>query len=138
MRFIWDDKYSVGIEIFDEQHKHFFELTNAIYDLLEKQNLDRVKLEAAVNDMANYALYHLSSEEEAFKNYPYPDKDKHLQAHEDYRVKIRGLFNKSRIADSQQIMPLTKNVVDFASDWLMSHILLIDKGYSNYLAVNLK
>jgi hemerythrin-like metal-binding protein len=75
----------------------------------------------------------LSSEEEAFNEYKYPKAKDHIEAHKGYRLKIGDLYNKSRKAESSQIIPLTREVVDFATDWLMTHILSMDKEYTSFL-----
>ncbi len=37
-KFVWTNEYSLGVGVIDDQHKHFFEIVNQIYDLLEKKN----------------------------------------------------------------------------------------------------
>ena len=36
-KFIWKDEYGVGIQLIDEQHKHFFEIVNKILDLADNK-----------------------------------------------------------------------------------------------------
>ena len=132
MKFVWNDTYLVGVGVFDEQHKHFFDLVNVCYDMMSSGDINREKLEAAVNDMANYALYHLSAEEEAFVKYSYPLTSLHVDAHNVYRQKIRELFEKSRVASEDNLVALTTEVVDFASNWLLGHILSVDIQYSGF------
>ncbi len=37
----WKDKYSIGVELIDEQHKHLFEIGNKAVKLLKKWFLYR-------------------------------------------------------------------------------------------------
>lgn len=120
----------MGVETLDEQHQHFFELANAVYDLLEKQNLDRAKLETAVSEMANYAMYHLSAEEELFEQFNYPKAAEHVQMHDVYRIEVKQLFAQTRVVDESGLAEVTRRVVDFSTEWLRSHILKVDKEYS--------
>jgi|WetSurMetagenome_2_1015567.scaffolds.fasta_scaffold637636_2 hemerythrin-like metal-binding protein len=132
MKFVWNDTYLVGVGVFDEQHKHFFDLVNVCYDMISAEDFSRDKLEAAVNDMANYALYHLSAEEDAFIKYSYPFTSLHVKAHDGYRQKIKELFARSRVANDENLVAITTEVVDFASNWLLEHILSIDAQYSGF------
>jgi hemerythrin len=132
MKFVWNDTYLVGVRVFDEQHKHFFELVNVCYDMVSTGNINREKIEAAVNDMVNYGLYHLSAEEDAFIKYGFPFTSLHVQVHDGYRQKIKELFERLRATSDEDLAALVTEVVDYASKWLSEHILAVDAQYSSF------
>lgn len=132
MRFTWDESYDVGVEKFNEQHRHFFEISNSIYDLVEKGEVDREELMAPISELINYGLYHMSAEEGAFHKYSYPKTEEHIEAHNFYRQKTQEYLEKSMDLNIN-IVTLAKEIADFASDWLFEHIRLVDKQYSSFL-----
>lgn len=133
MKFIWNPSYSVGVKKFDEQHQHFFEITNNIYDLVRADTTDHDQLFAQIMELVNYAGYHLSSEEEAFEKYNYPDADSHLEAHTIYREKIQEYVQQISAPDAD-LPTIATLIADFASDWLLQHIKTVDKLYTEFLS----
>lgn len=131
MKFEWNDKYNVGVKIFDEQHKHFLELANQIFTLAEAVPPDREKITQAISDFGNYALYHLSSEEEYFEKYDYPDKETHKTAHDNYRQEV-GKFLGKATSENENDIATAEGLADFAVDWLLKHILGVDQQYADF------
>ena len=132
MRFEWDESYDVGVEKFNEQHRHFFEISNVIYDLVEGGEVNREKLFPEILELVNYGSYHMSAEEDAFLKYNYPKTREHVEAHDLYRQKMQEYLEKS-MSENVDIVKLAKEVADFASDWLFEHIRMVDKQYSGFL-----
>jgi hemerythrin len=122
MKFKWSNNYSVGVKSFDEQHKHFFELSNKIYDLLDKKGVDKEKIIFSTTELANHAFYHLSSEEDAFIKHQYPETEAHIHVHNIYRQRIQEYLDKTS----------TKEFVDYVTSWLSNHILFMDKKYRSF------
>ena len=61
-KFIWTIEYSVGIESIDEQHQHFFDITNKILELSESGSSEGRDLFESLEELGNYAFYHLDTE----------------------------------------------------------------------------
>ncbi|OGG42839.1 hypothetical protein A3G50_00525 [Candidatus Jorgensenbacteria bacterium RIFCSPLOWO2_12_FULL_42_11] len=127
-RFVWDDNYSVEVAEIDEQHKHYFEITNSIYDLLSESPISADGLTVKITELGNYAFYHLSTEEKYFKQFNYEDAESHIQEHNDFRQKITDYINQARNPDTET-ENLANEVASFAKDWLSRHIPQFDKKY---------
>lgn len=128
MKFIWSDEYSVGVKLIDSQHKRFFEIANNIIDLAEKTP-QREKLMNLVNDLGDYAFYHLNTEEEYFDEFNYKEAGAHVLAHSDFREKVQHYFNLTR-DEKTDIEKLAPKVAEYTIDWLKNHIIAMDKKYS--------
>lgn len=131
MKFIWSDKYTVNIKEIDEQHQHYFDITNEIYALLDKKDVNYDTLMAVISELGNYAFYHLSTEEKYFAEFNYKDAESHIKAHNSFRQKVESYLVEARNS-SVKINELTENVTDFAVNWLADHILVMDKKYTDY------
>ena len=130
-KFIWTEEYSLGVKVIDDQHKHFFEIVNRIYDLLEKKDSNREEIVNIIDELTEYALFHLGTEEKYFNQFAYSDQANHMKYHNAFRVKS-GEYS-DRIKDPKEDVPkLALEITDFAKNWLQHHILVADKAYAPF------
>jgi len=128
-KFIWTDKYKLDINVIDEQHKHFFEIVNNIYALLEKGNSDRAEIIKMTDELKDYAFFHLSTEEKYFNQFFYSDMTNHMKYHTMFREKTNEYSD--RIKNEKEDLPkLAQEMADFAQTWLIKHIMVADKMYA--------
>lgn len=132
-KFIWTPEYSVNIKEIDEQHKEFITITNSLIDLSENESTLEYDLLIKAEQLNNYALYHLSKEEELFEKYNYPRKEEHLKIHNAFREKALYFEEKIKASKKEKRKILTKEMAIFAGGWLLSHILIMDKEYTEFL-----
>ena len=130
-KFIWTDEYKLGIGIIDEQHQHFFEIANQIYDTLETKQGEKEKLVLIINELKDYAFYHLATEEKYFNQFAYSDMANHMKYHTMFRVRVGEYIDRIKEADVD-IAKLAEDVTDFATNWLSNHILSADKMYAPF------
>ena len=57
----WDDKYSIGISIIDEQHKKLFGIINRTIYAKEHSN-DIEELKEVLREMTDYTVTHFTTE----------------------------------------------------------------------------
>ena len=131
MKFVWTPEFSVGVKMFDEHHQHWFEMANKIYDLANESVIDKEKLLILITEFGNYALYHLSAEEEFFKEYGYPDSELHIKFHNLHRQKIKEYLEEIQKLQSD-IQKIAKDLNEFAEKWLIDHIASMDKKYTSF------
>ena len=81
----WDDRYSVGIQLIDDQHKELIKLTNRLYiDCLTGGEGTQDYFKFALRRTMDYIEYHFSSEEQLLEKMRYPDRQNHKKQHEDF------------------------------------------------------
>lgn len=129
MEFVWKPEYSVGVEEFDQQHRHFFELAAKVSKLSEQDGIDYKELLISINEFGDYSLYHMSSEESYFEKYGYPGAGEHKALHDKYRQDVRSYIDRAREAGEEERAKIAGELAEFSSDWLADHILEADKKY---------
>ncbi|WP_455756399.1 bacteriohemerythrin [Sulfurimonas sp.] len=77
----WDDKYKLGIDSIDVQHKKLFEIVNRLYDLKEDSNKE--ELRTILYEFSDYMGLHFRDEEEYMLSIKFPDLENHKQLHQD-------------------------------------------------------
>jgi hemerythrin len=130
-KIVWTEKYSVNVVEIDEQHKQFIEICNELLNLAEDVTFTEEEALMKVMKLGNYALYHLGTEEELFIKTKYPDASAHVAVHNEFRKKAQDYIEqvRNKKVDTKQII---KEVADFSGEWLLDHILIVDKKYSEW------
>lgn len=134
-KFVWTQEQSVGVEEIDDQHKHFFDLANKIIEMAEGEILDDSKLMYNVTYLNNYGIFHLKTEEDIFNKYDYKLRAEHIAQHDKYRAKMRVLI-KTMNEKNINISEVANQIAEFAGDWLMGHIMCMDKMYVAFMHEN--
>jgi hemerythrin len=130
----WEDRYSVGIPLIDEQHKELIRLTNELYQgCLAGDDAAREFFFNTVRGAMDYVKHHFSAEEKVLENINYPHLAEHKKQHEDFIRKI--VEDVKSFQGGKKFVP--NNFVRFLKDWILSHIAISDTQYAAYI-MNLK
>jgi hemerythrin len=124
----WDKGFELGIEQFDEHHKHLVALLNKTYDDFTC-GANHEALEEVLDELADYATYHFSAEETWMGVHEYPDLGRHREEHNRFSgrvAEIRKDFQNGRAN-------LSLEVLTFLRNWLIDHILEKDADYGRFV-----
>ncbi|MDR0909312.1 MAG: bacteriohemerythrin [Spirochaetaceae bacterium] len=126
----WEDRYSVGIPAIDEQHKKLIDLTNDLYDsCIAGTDTAKRDFGKALHAAVDYVRVHFSFEEAMLKKANYPYLEWHKKQHGEFVQQI--LQDAKDFDDGQKFVP--NKFVRFLRDWILSHIAMVDKSYSNFI-----
>lgn len=124
----WDASFLLGIQEFDEHHKHLVDLLNRAYDDFQSgTHLDDI--DAILEEMLEYATYHFAAEERWMKGCGYPGTEKHCTEHADFTRKV---VEMARNGSPDKLM-LIMEVMAFLNYWLVDHILKTDAEYGQFV-----
>ena len=96
----WDDKYSVGISIIDEQHKKLINIINkAVTVIINKatdiaHSNDPEEILEVLNEMTEYAKEHFATEEAYMLEFHYLEHTLHKEEHFNFSNKTTAYRNK--------------------------------------------
>lgn len=126
----WDDRYTVGIQHIDDQHRVLLRLINNLYvDCSHEDSEATSHFKLAVYGLINYIKYHFSGEERILKRMKYPDYAAHKRQHDEF---VREILE--RVENSERRRAFSpKNLIRYIRDWMVTHITLIDKKYATYI-----
>lgn len=120
----WDDEYRFGLPEIDKQHEFLFGLMNRIWSAMNRQ-ADQQEVLALVGELETYTVTHFSDEERYMRETHYPRFDDHKKAHDAFVVRLAK--EKQAILGGH---PLSDAMMTFLKDWLISHILVLDRDYA--------
>src|SRR5680860_388270 len=130
----WEDKYSIGIVEIDDQHKKMLSIINRLHNLLEeKKNDSPNEIEAIIQEMVDYAIYHFQTEEKYFKLFSYEKSEEHIGIHNQYKAKIEDWHKRySETKDGAIFFEIST----YLHDWWTWHINNSDRDYAPLLIEN--
>jgi hemerythrin len=127
----WNENYSIGNRIIDDQHKELFRLTNEFYEgCLMGGVITKVYFFNTVQGAINYIRTHFATEEEILRKIEYPAFVTHKRMHEEFIIKVLEQVR----AFEHEDMPNPIGFIRFLMEWIMKHIANADKLYIPYLA----
>lgn len=120
----WDKSYSVGVELFDSQHKWLIDIINTLVWISKndgggKETKTSVEM---MSEIARYSREHLAAEEDAMEKYGYPDLENHRREHDKFRNMVKEIASKH---DKVTTLKALK-------DWFGDHIMVTDKKYCSF------
>ncbi len=122
---IWTDKYSVGCNYIDQQHKKLIDIINELHSaFMGRESKD--KLGEILSELVDYTKYHFSAEEEMLKKHGFGPSDLHKKQHQEFVEKIEIFKKRHELGDEI----LGFDMLNFLKDWLLNHILKTDMSYS--------
>jgi hemerythrin-like metal-binding protein len=133
MAIIWKSEYSVGIEKFDNEHKKLIEIINRLNEAMSVGKSKEV-MGSVITELIKYTHTHFKNEEEYQKSIGYPDYQNHLKIHKYFISKMEEFDNRFKTSN----IGLGVDVMMFLRDWLIKHITVEDKKYSEFSKIKIK
>ena len=127
----WDEKYSMGIELIDSQHKELIGLINQLYRACTAGD-DAVGsvFKDTMHCMVDYVHFHFSAEQELLERVKYPRYLEHKKQHD---MLILNILEAAK-SHSEGKKFVANNFMRTLKDWVMGHIAVHDKLYATYIA----
>lgn len=125
-------KYWIGVEVIDNEHRRLFELIGEAYRLVESGGAaDRYdEIMHLLDELEDYTATHFSHEEAIMENIRYPYLDAQRRAHGMFLDRLADKdFGESN--DNQQ--KYLEDLLDFLFSWLGNHILKMDRLIAKYI-----
>jgi hemerythrin len=128
----WDEAYSVGIAIIDNQHKRIIEYINELHQL-STYGADTESIQNIIFQLLEYTQSHFSFEENLMEEAGYTSLEAHKEVHKAFTQRID--FFKERFESGENI---SKQLMTELQIWLINHIQHSDGDYKEVVANMLK
>jgi len=120
----WTEEFSVGVTLFDEQHKRLIAMLNKmIKDPTATTSSETVS--DVITDMTQYASEHFKSEEDLMIKHGYPHTEQHRNQHQEFREKLVQIC----FATEEKVEIVPQVMLEYLRHWLAQHILHEDMAY---------
>ena len=123
-KLIWDETFSVGVELLDEQHKKLIKMLNTMIEA-PGTDVGSEIVSTVLTQMQEYTAEHFSLEEEYMIKYGYVNYDQHKAEHKQYLKRMAMLC----VETMQQKKAVPTEILEFLNSWWVKHILKTDMQY---------
>ncbi|NLM97463.1 MAG: hemerythrin family protein [Halanaerobiaceae bacterium] len=131
---IWKEKYRIGVELIDRQHRELFERVNGFIKVVRSGQSMEEKLEEiekTFSFMGEYVVVHFESEEAVQRKYEFPEYERHKKIHDDFRNDVKKF--KSKFENDKYNEELVQEFSGRLLTWLINHVTGEDQKISEYV-----
>lgn len=131
----WKDKYEVGVELIDSQHKELFKRVEDFIKVIRSTSLGEEKAQKVIETlefMKEYVVEHFRDEEEYQIKIGYPDYEKHKQIHDgmvSFVLEVSEEYEKNGYNNA-----LIQKFAGRLLTWLINHVAAEDQKIADYAA----
>lgn len=126
--FPWSEAYCIKISLADTQHKKLVDLINDLHRAMITRT-GKERLGKILSELVKYTEAHFKAEEGMLQANQYPGLMNQKAEHQRFTTTIldfQGKFERNELG-------LTIELMEFLKDWLVKHILSVDKEYVPFL-----
>lgn len=131
---MWKEKYSVGVELIDTQHKELFKRLSGFIEIVQNDEKWEVKLDKVkdtLDFMKEYVVFHFDDEETYQEKINYPDIEKHKEVHAKFKEEINGYVRTFELEGftEEKVQELNAKLMT----WLIMHVGKMDQKIGEYV-----
>ncbi len=124
----WSEKFRIGVDVVDNQHKHLFSLINKL-SRKNNDSEDEYSILKVLEELVMYVKFHFSAEEDIMRRYVYPGYMQHKNQHENFKRKVLDFLIKYKKGNLSLL-----EIQSYIEDWIINHILYEDMKIGKYLS----
>ncbi len=126
-QFIWQDRYSVGVEIIDREHKKLFSIMNKLLSYGGNDEKSRWAYQEGIKFFKGHAMKHFAEEEVYMASIGYEGFEMHRRLHDIFRKKTLPEIEKELIATNYS-QESVDHFLGVCAGWLIGHTLTEDRA----------
>ncbi len=132
---MWKEKYRIGVEVIDEQHKELFGRISDFVKIVQDKNTsweEKVnKVKETMYFMQDYVVTHFNDEEKYMAAIDYPELEAHKKIHADFKAGVFDYVN--RLENEGYSEELAQEFGAKIMAWLIMHVAATDQKIGAYV-----
>lgn len=122
---IWNDRYNIGVDIIDSEHKKLFRILNKLFDLEQQTEKSQWVCQEAVKYFRDHAVQHFQDEEDYMLSINYAGFAMHKRIHENFRTVTLPALEKE-LDETNYSENSINHFLGVCAGWLIGHTLTED------------
>lgn len=123
--FRFSSRFSVKVEAIDEEHRKIFDFVNLVYRAIKNRE-NRDGIVRTLGEMASFVTEHFAHEEHLMDQTGFAGLDAHKEIHEKLLSDVAAILQQLQQEEAVDLIGL----MGFLRDWLIKHIMGVDRKYS--------
>ncbi|MBF0193110.1 MAG: bacteriohemerythrin [Magnetococcales bacterium] len=134
--YYWSDKYRIGVNEVDDQHKRILESINELGKFLNSaksgENI-KWRIQTFIVEILNYTEKHFRDEEQLMEEAKAPWLEEHKQVHKGLANDVLNFRERiSELSDEDEQLHILEQMHKFMVEWLIHHIMVEDAKFGQY------
>lgn len=124
---VWNERYNIGVDIIDKEHKKLFSILNKLFDFGQQEEKSQWVCQEAIKYFRDHALKHFADEEAYMVSIDYAGLEVHRRIHRNFRE--RTIPALERELELNKYSPESVNhFLGVCAGWLIGHSLIEDRA----------
>ena len=124
-QFIWQDRFNIGVEVIDREHRKLFGIMNRLLTFSEKESKRQWVCEEGVKYFKDHAMKHFAEEEVYMASIHYSGFETHRKLHDTFRQKTLPELEKE-LTQTGYSQDAVNHFLGVCAGWLIGHTLTED------------
>lgn len=124
---VWNDRYNVGVNVIDKEHKKLFRILNKLFLFSEQETKRPWVCQETVKYFKDHALGHFQDEEEYMASVGYAGLKTHMRIHKNFRdITLPSL--EKELEQTEYSEEAVNHFLGVCAGWLIGHTLIEDQA----------
>ncbi|MCI9435761.1 MAG: response regulator [Lachnospiraceae bacterium] len=126
-KFVWHDRYNIGVDVIDREHKKLFSIMNKLFSYDENDSKSRWAYQEGIKFFRGHAMKHFAEEEMYMASIGYEGYDTHRRLHDVFRKKTLPEIEKELMA-THYSPEAVEHFLGVCAGWLIGHTMTEDRA----------
>ena len=124
---VWQDRFKIGVDIIDKEHKKLFGIMNRLLTFSEKDMKSQWVCEEGIKYFKEHAIKHFTEEETYMASIGYHGFETHRRIHDKFRLYTLPALEKELIKTNYS-PDSVGHFIGVCAGWLVAHTLTEDRA----------
>lgn len=124
-QFVWQDRYNLGVEVIDKEHKKLFSILNKLFDFGKQEEKSQWVCQEAIKYFKDHALQHFADEEAYMLSVNYEGFEMHRRIHRNFRDRTLPALERE-LEQTGYSPESVDHFLGVCAGWLIGHTLIED------------
>lgn len=126
---VWQDRYNIGIDFIDREHKKLFSIINRLFAMYEKASKSQWVCQEGIKYFKDHAMKHFTEEEAYMASIEYSGFELHRRMHDDFRQKTLPALEQELVKTGYSSDAID-HFLGVCAGWLIGHTMTEDRAIS--------
>ncbi len=122
---VWNERYNIGVDIIDKEHKKLFSILNKLFDFGRQEEKSKWVCQEAVKYFRDHAVQHFADEESYMASIEYAGLEIHQRIHRNFRDRTIPALERELEATNYS-EDSVNHFLGVCAGWLIGHTLIED------------
>lgn len=134
-RLVWNDRFNIGVEVIDKEHKRLFSILNKILASKGEEDKNQWICQEGIKFFKEHAVKHFADEEAYMLSIDYPEYATHKRVHDDFRQNTLPALEKE-LNETDFSTDSINHFFGVCAGWLIGHTMTEDRAITKNNAIS--